>query len=152
MASFSRPSLLFLLHTEKKKEKQAWGSFHPDHPGQVTLRVKLVSPLLSTIISSFCEILFFIRNGEKVTQIIHYKPKGYTQFTTLFKSQCNYTSASLCLEEWSIRVQILGTHIRWGIWWSSPRNSFERQTLNFLHSGDCLFLATHGPCPTFDIF
>lgn len=86
MASLSRPSPLFLFHTEKKKEKQAWGSFNPDHPGQVTLRVKQVSPLLSTIISSFCEILFFIRKGEKVTQIIHYKPKGYTQFTTLFKS------------------------------------------------------------------
>ncbi len=58
----------------KKEQKQAWGSFNPDHPGQVTLGVKQVSPLFITIfshiISLFCETLFFSHGVEKVIWII----------------------------------------------------------------------------------
>lgn len=72
--SLSRPSLLVLFNNEKKKRKQARGSFYPDHRGQVTMGVKQVSRLLITIfshiISLFSEILFSIHEGEKVTRII----------------------------------------------------------------------------------
>lgn len=42
----SCPSLYFSCTMRKEKRKQAWGSFNPHHPGQVTLWVKQVSLLL----------------------------------------------------------------------------------------------------------